>query len=417
MKPIVPESENAALSKWNAPECHFTIEYSPRALDDIRLTVVEAFFSLQHGGVEAGGILFGNWDGKRLAITGYAALDCEHAFGPSFTLSPRDEGRLAELLAAPVGKGLRPAGWYHSHTRSEIFLSDADQQIHRRFFPEPWQVALVLKPHTFHPTRAGFFFRGVDGGIHAETSYNEFVLSPLALKPGAPGVPATDHPKPAPAPVSGPIPFRNGAPPEPPPPPAAEPAAPAETLPLPKFLDLPQPRSRRFLKVTLALLAGFALGAAAYLTRDNWLPPLLALARPAPPSSLGLNTIDYNGQLQIRWNSNSAAVQQATGGALSIDSGGAVPQEISLDKAHLLSGVVTIARQAPRVDVSLSLTDPDGRPAREATTFMGKLPDADDAAAQQQRDNLAKQVAKMQSDLNTVKKTVDQHGRQLRERQ
>ncbi len=256
------------------------------------------------------------------------------------------KARLAELLAAPVGNGLRPAGWYHSHTRSEIFLSDADQEIHRRFFPEPWQVALVLKPHTFHPTRAGFFFRGVDGGIHAETSYNEFVLSPLALKPGAPGVPATDHPKPAPAPVSGPIPFRNGAPPEPPPPPAAEPAAPAETLPLPKFLDLPQPRSRRFLKVTLALLAGFALGAAAYLTRDNWLPPLLALARPAPPSSLGLNTIDYNGQLQIRWNSNSAAVQQATGGALSIDSGGAVPQEISLDKAHLLSGVVTIARQA-----------------------------------------------------------------------
>src|SRR5580700_909524 len=172
MKHIMPESEDAAaLPQWNAPECPFTVAYSAQALDDIRLAVVDAFFSLPRGGAEIGGVLFGSWDGKRLAITGYAALDCEHAFGPAFTLSPDDEARLANLLASPVRDGLQPVGWYHSHTRSEIFLSDADQEIHRRFFPEPWQVALVLRPHTYHPTRAGFFFRGADGGIRAETSY------------------------------------------------------------------------------------------------------------------------------------------------------------------------------------------------------------------------------------------------------
>ena len=64
-------------------------------------------------------------------------------------------------------------GWYHSHTRSEIFLSDADLEIHRRFFPEPWQVALVMKPHTFQPTRIGFFFREADGSVQAERSYRE----------------------------------------------------------------------------------------------------------------------------------------------------------------------------------------------------------------------------------------------------
>src|ERR1700683_5355459 len=181
---------STGLATWSAPECPFNIDYSPRALDDIRLAVVDAFFSLPRGGAEIGGILCGHWDGQRLSITDYAALDCEHAFGPSFALSPRDEAQLAALITGSAGNGVWPVGWYHSHTRSEIFLSDADQQIHRRFFPEPWQVALVLKPHTFHPARAGFFFRDSSGGIHAEASYAEFVLAPLEVKAAPSGAPA-----------------------------------------------------------------------------------------------------------------------------------------------------------------------------------------------------------------------------------
>jgi hypothetical protein len=82
----------------------------------------------------------------------------------------------------------QPVGWYHSHTRSEIFLSETDQDIHQRFFPEPWQVALVLKPHTFEPTRGGFFFREADGSIRGAASYREFILDPLPMRP----VPAPD---------------------------------------------------------------------------------------------------------------------------------------------------------------------------------------------------------------------------------
>src|SRR3954462_6908221 len=84
---------------WGVPECPFLIEYSARVLDDIRLAVVDAFFSLPRGGAEIGGILLGRWDDGRLSITEYAALDCEHATGPSFTLSARDAIRLSELLA------------------------------------------------------------------------------------------------------------------------------------------------------------------------------------------------------------------------------------------------------------------------------------------------------------------------------
>ena len=59
------------------------------------------------------------------------------------------------------------AGWYHSHTRSGIFLSEADLELHRRFFRENWQVALVFRPSLNTATRAGFFFQESDGTIRA----------------------------------------------------------------------------------------------------------------------------------------------------------------------------------------------------------------------------------------------------------
>ena len=46
-----PESE---AGTWKAPQCPFTIQCSLRALDDIRLAVVDAFFSLPRGGAEIG---------------------------------------------------------------------------------------------------------------------------------------------------------------------------------------------------------------------------------------------------------------------------------------------------------------------------------------------------------------------------
>jgi hypothetical protein len=73
------------------------------------------------------------------------------------------------------------------------------------------------------------------------------------------------------------------------------------------------------------------------------------------------------------------------------------------------------------------LKQPDGRSPREVTTFVGKLPEAkpaEDPAVLEQRDNLAKQVAKMQTDLDAqdarnskLQKSVDQLSKQLRNQQ
>src|SRR6202140_2891715 len=114
-------TELGALETWSTASCPFTIEYSRRVLDDIRLAVTDAFFSLPRGGAEIGGGLLGRVDAGRPALRGHSAPGCEHAYGPSFVLSPPDETRLAEVLSAHANPaaGSRPVGWYHSHTRSE----------------------------------------------------------------------------------------------------------------------------------------------------------------------------------------------------------------------------------------------------------------------------------------------------------
>ena len=45
-------------------------------------------------------------------------------------------------------KGQKIVGWYHTHPSMGVFLSHYDTWLHNNFFPEPWQVALVVEPVT-----------------------------------------------------------------------------------------------------------------------------------------------------------------------------------------------------------------------------------------------------------------------------
>lgn len=151
------------------------IEYSHEAVEAVRAAVVDGFYKLPRGGLEVGGVLFGQRSTTSVRIAASRPMACEHAFGPSFILSEKDEAGLKTLLDSAVNdpelNGLVPVGWYHSHTRSEISLSEQDLEVCERYFPEPWQVSLVLRPERMKPTRAQFFLRGAGQG--------EFLLEPL----------------------------------------------------------------------------------------------------------------------------------------------------------------------------------------------------------------------------------------------
>jgi proteasome lid subunit RPN8/RPN11 len=429
-----------AVGRWSAPECPFEVEYSTRVLDDIRLAVVDAFFSLPRGGAEIGGILLGKQEGERISITDYEALDCEHAMGPSFTLSPRDQTLLAGMTAKAKGnpRHRQPVGWYHSHTRSEIFLSETDQDIHNRFFPEPWQIALVLKPHTFEPTRGGFFFRDASGAIRGSASYQEFVLDPLPMRP----VPASNGTgsSPPPRPLHQDSPFRGQtltAAAESPG--AALPAAvsvkqerapitrkipveapladskqgveappAADTVEAPVFTQLGQERSWRAVKVVAALAVGMALGGAGYQTRQYWWPPVLAKIRPVlpkePAAYLALTASDDNGQMNIQWDRNAPSIRNAVEASLEITDGNPIPRAVRLDAAHLATGAFRYGRESERVDVTLTTLEPNGQQVREVTSFLGRLPNPkareEDPEVRQQRDALAQKADQLQKDLS-----------------
>ncbi len=378
-------SANRPLARWTAPECPFSVEYSPQVLDEIRLAVLDAFFSLPRGGTEIGGILLGRVEKGSVTITDWIAVECEHAHGPSFTLSETDQSRFSRKLAEAArngDSGVRPVGWYHSHTRSDIFLSEADVKLHNRFFPEPWQLALVLKPHALLPTRAGFFFREGDGSIRADESYREIALEPLPI--GNMTIKEPPRPVPVPEPLDlfepepepEPEPMAETAPePEPVFEPVEETPAPPAGNPLPAFAagGPERPRRRWMLPAVVTMLA--ALGVAAFLSREAWLGAHPAPAMPAvmlAQASVGLTAADHDGQLQIHWDPKAPEIGSSTG-ALLLISDGALPRTVALDAGQLRSGSYADKHSSDRVTVILSLSQRGGSKLVQAAAIEPKV--------------------------------------------
>jgi proteasome lid subunit RPN8/RPN11 len=368
---------------WKAPERPVTIEYSGQVIDEIRMAAVDGYHLVPHGGVETGGILFGTHEGDRVRILAWRRIDCEYARGPSFVLSKKDEAALEQALQTwrddPDLAGLEPAGWYHSHTRSEIFLSELDLEYFNRFFPQPWQVALVVRPASFAPTRAGFFFREPDVGIRADSSYCEFVVSPQLVPANAPAPPQPENPAEP----------ENLAEPEMPPGPELaaaipEPAAETEAPPVTRT----RPVAWKLYVVALAaiLAAGFAM----------W---QLAPSR----QRLSLSATEIGGQLHIAWDRGVGPIRKAVGGSLQIDDRG-LHTEVKLTPEALRSGSISYARQSGDVMVRLIVQPQNGRALEEETRFVkpGIIPAAPPPPPQTdaEKQELEREAADMQARLD-----------------
>ncbi len=380
----MPDQAPSEYGRWSAGDGLPAIEYSCALLGDIRVLVVDGLHRLSRGGIEVGGILYGTRSGGELRIEAQRPLECEHARGPSFTLSEKDVADLERMLAAPAGTpGLEPVGWYHSHTRADISLSEEDLKIHDHFFPHPWQVALVLRPEKFGPVTAGFFVREADGSIRTDKSYQEFEVLPVKARAAAePTARRAAPPSPiAPEAVFEPVPARK--------PPAVMPGktpgrapvrdqnqplrimaasenrASSDPEKLGAFLRRIEPRRSRKTRWIVGLLlcvAAFFLG---MTSRSLW------LGRGASPA-LALHAFDQGGQLRVEWDGATLAVREAKSGLLEINDGGE-KVSIPLDREHLLSGGIGYARRTADVDVRLKVTGSGGT-AQEVTRFVGPPP-------------------------------------------
>jgi proteasome lid subunit RPN8/RPN11 len=96
---------------------------------------------------EVGGVLVG-WvspRGELPLVTG--AIEAQHAAENRAHLTfTQDTWEHAHRELESRGRSERIVGWYHSHPAFGIFLSEQDQFVHRSFFSDPAQVALVVDP-------------------------------------------------------------------------------------------------------------------------------------------------------------------------------------------------------------------------------------------------------------------------------
>jgi hypothetical protein len=397
------EQAKSQVLLWSAPECPNRVTIPAVILNEIRIQTVEAFYSVPRGGVEIGGVFFGVRTPDGVHIQAFRPIRCEYSTGPSFNLSVRDQLGLAGLLDAvatdPDLAGMTTVGWYHSHTRSDIFLSPNDLQLYSEFFPEQWQIAMILRPANLQPTRAALFFRDRKGVIKSDSPVKQFVIDPPGL-----GLPELDPAAQAAIPKVTPISAK----------PAPKP--PAETKPVLESsagLTNLTPASAVASDSTVAVTAATPIGPGAIrleqaledipitqavptiglrsfdLAETNlhrkrshsWLwvfAVIIALAGGAAgmlawtkmnrSPDLGLETYDINGAFLIRWDRESSVIHSAASAKLEIQDGND-KTSIDLTPAALAVGGFGYMRRTSQVSVHMTV---DGsEPAQEYSNFSG----------------------------------------------
>ena len=118
--------------------------------------------------VEVGGVLIGQWctdeETEEQFVMVNHALPARHTRQGSVYLTFTQDSLVD--LHEQIEKRFedeRIVGWYHTHPRMGIFLSHYDTWLHNHFFPESWQVALVVEPYS---SLGGFFIRQPDGSLN-----------------------------------------------------------------------------------------------------------------------------------------------------------------------------------------------------------------------------------------------------------
>jgi len=370
---------DAKFGSWSVAESPISIEYSLVVIEEIRHEVAQGFQRLSRGGIEVGGVLYGTRDGRTVSVLAMRPMSCEHARGPAFLLSDKDRVTLNEQILRdkedPQLEGLISVGWFLSHTRSEIALTESDQEIYSIFFPAPWQVTLVIRPGRGGSMRAGFFVREADGTVKTEPSYLEFNFPDRlagVLERGGDRPPRerrdrqqathfrADAESGAVAVVAGATAGNTAA--------AVAPRRESAPFALtgPTFGSAQPPPSTGPRKwpwlmawaAVMLLLAGL-----------GWRLWMQSIA----PEPITLAVVEHDGQLQVEWNHSAKMVTEAVRGSLEISDGGD-SKTIALSREMLASGNLTYVRKTGDVEVRMTVETSDGARWQEASRYLGRPP-------------------------------------------
>ena len=160
---------------WDAPGQPAVIHLHLDVLDRLSTEVMRGFGAVPKRGAEVGGVLLGTIEPGRdgnpaiVRVEDFEPVECEYERGPSYLFT--EDGRAAfedavQRWQADSSKDAHAVGYFRSHTRDGLSLALEDIQILEEFFPEPENVALLVKPYGTKVSEGGFFVRK-DGAFPA----------------------------------------------------------------------------------------------------------------------------------------------------------------------------------------------------------------------------------------------------------
>ncbi len=368
-----------------------TIRYSTAVLQEIRANALASFISIPRGGLEIGGVLFGTADAGEVWIRAYRPLAIEYLTGPSFILSDKDEVSLQSLLEQsvfdPEFAGLHAVGWYHSHTRSNVFLSEKDIAVHEKFFPNPDQIALVIKPFRFEPAQVGIFVRDAGLLLRGEDPYCRLTIdAPLPDASEMQGEDADRLSAVPPPCVEESAPELRPEPEQPSAPVSAAAAAHLGVDPNPAPA-VPRRRTAMAIAAVVLITAGVIIFA---LTNP--------LAGPEPPP-YQLRVTEAANQLIIGWNQKSPSLVHAQSAEIAITDGDRGTSSVPLGNETLNRGTITYVRRSGDVQVRMRVRLRNGRLMEEIARFIGPDPAP---ALESKREEPDTELMRMRDELKRV---------------
>jgi TonB family protein len=214
-------------------------------------------------GTEIGGILLGRTlpgFGRAVLIEDFELAPCEHLRGGSYTLSAKDKRTLGTRLARHRASDV--VGYFRSQTRPGMYLDQDDFAVFSQYFPEPWQVFLLVRPSTEGPAMGGFFF-WEDGDVNRRSPYRQFPFDSARLGQGGFPIIAEE-----PVAVSAPVVIPAGR-------------------PIPVVVPQRETRARRRLPplpwVVVPIIAVLFLIAGLFVSENQEPVHLAAVAKASPP--------------------------------------------------------------------------------------------------------------------------------------
>lgn len=372
------ETVNPFLT-WAPPGTGLVIQLDYGAMDRMNVEAMRGFGVTRRRGTETGGLLLGRIDRKAkspvIHIQDFEVVPCEYAFGPSYVLSPLDEQRFQKAVAKwqpSLEQDLYAVGCFRSHTRDGFALDESDASVFREFFPDPLDVALLVKPFATRAAIAGFFLKekGVlaTSGTLLEFKFESPMPGPVEVEPPKPAavVPVAVAAASSSRPVV--VTPRSETP---------VPTAPEREL----FAAQMQPASPWLQRLSwgafyVALLAFGAACGYEYAGRTL----LQARSATAAGSPVGLPNADlYSIQLQtskagssvlVKWDRNSAAIQAALYGVLTVTEGGS-SKPVKLGFAELRNGTAMYPAGDRETRFRLEIFFKDNRSFAETVVYAG----------------------------------------------